>query len=106
MAPERFIAPKRMVVHCRKNDYDVYIGRGKCPKTGQYSKWRNPFVEGVDGTRDEVIEKYEQKLRNDQELLDSLHELKGKVLGCWCYPKRCHGEVLVKLVNEFLGTST
>lgn len=32
------------VVHCKKEKYDVYIGRG--------SKWGNPFILGKHGTRD------------------------------------------------------
>jgi hypothetical protein len=27
-------------------------------------------------------------------------ELKGKVLGCWCSPKACHGDILAKIANE------
>jgi len=30
----------------------------------------------------------------------SLHELKGKRLGCFCKPKLCHGDVLVELIND------
>jgi len=26
--------------------------------------------------------------------------LDGAVLGCWCHPKACHGDVLVKLIEE------
>lgn len=81
------------VVHCKKQRYDVYIGRP--------SKWGNPFVIGQDGTRDEVIKKYETWIRTQQHLLDALPELKGKILGCWCKPKSCHGDVLTKLVKEF-----
>lgn len=80
------------VVHSNKELYDVYIGRP--------SKWGNPFKIGVDGTRREVIEKYEQYILNSPHLLNSLHELEGKVLGCWCKPNPCHGDVLVKLVNR------
>ena len=29
-----------------------------------------------------------------------LGELRGKILGCWCKPKPCHGDILVKLVEE------
>jgi hypothetical protein len=82
------------VVHCKKNPFDVYIGRP--------SKWGNPFVIGPDGTRGEVIQKYEEYLRKSPELLSALPELKDKILGCWCAPKPCHGEVLVKLVSEFV----
>ena len=80
------------VVNKYKHIYDVYIGRG--------SKWGNPFVIGKDGTREEVINKYEKYLLNSPELLNSLHELKGKTLGCFCKPKACHGDVLVKYIRK------
>jgi hypothetical protein len=80
------------VVHCKKEKYDVYIGRP--------SKWGNPFTIGKDGTREEVIEKYETWIQTQPDLLSSLHELKGKTLACWCAPQACHGDVLVKLANE------
>lgn len=82
-----------IVVDHRREEYDVYIGRP--------SKWGNPFVIGKDGTRATVIAKYEKWIRSRPELIADLHELRGKVLGCWCSPKPCHGDVLVKLVNEF-----
>jgi len=82
------------VVHCKKEPFDVYIGRP--------SKWGNRFEIGKDGTREEVIEKYEQFLRSNSFLMASLPELKNKTLGCWCAPKVCHGDVLVKLVAEIL----
>jgi hypothetical protein len=83
---------KRKIVHCQRESYDVYIGRG--------SKWGNPYKIGVDGTRGEVIEKYRDYILNNKELLDDLPELKGKILGCWCSPKRCHGEVLLELIEQ------
>ena len=33
----------------------------------------------------------------DTPLLAALPELQGKVLGCWCAPLPCHGDVLVEL---------
>lgn len=80
------------VVHCKREKYDVYIGRP--------SKWGNPFVIGKDGTRKEVIKKYELWVRQQHHLMESIHELKDKTLGCWCHPKACHGDVLAKLVSE------
>ena len=80
------------VVHCHKSKYDIYIGRP--------SIWGNPFVIGNDGTREEVIEKYRQYILQKPELLNRLPELKDKVLGCWCSPKKCHGDVLVELINN------
>lgn len=80
------------VVHCKREPYDVYIGRP--------SKWGNPFRIGVDGSREEVLQKYREWARH-QSL--PLHELRGKTLGCWCHPKPCHGDILMELANENLG---
>lgn len=80
-----------LVVHCKRARYDVYIGRGR------ESKWGNPFTIGVDGTREQVIDLYEQWLLEQPELMAALGELAEKTLGCWCAPHRCHGEVLARL---------
>ncbi len=82
---------KKMVVNCKRDHYDIYIGRP--------SKWGNPFVIGKDGTREEVIAKYREYILNNEELKSSLPELKGKILGCWCSPKPCHGDVLIELLD-------
>jgi hypothetical protein len=26
-------------------------------------------------------------------------ELRHKILGCWCHPKACHGDVLAEIAN-------
>ena len=77
---------------------DVYIGRD--------SKWGNPFYikkdrNGceIEGSREDVIKSYEQWIRKQKYLIDSLHELKDKKLGCFCYPLPCHGDVLIYLVK-------
>ncbi|MHB8407806.1 MAG: DUF4326 domain-containing protein [Acidiferrobacterales bacterium] len=31
--------------------------------------------------------------------MSALGELRGKVLGCWCSPQACHGDVLEELAN-------
>jgi hypothetical protein len=81
----------QLVVHCKRAAHDVYIGRP--------SKWGNPFVIGRDGTRDDVIARYEAWLLEQPELVDALPELAGKTLGCWCAPRGCHGDVLASLAN-------
>lgn len=83
---------KTRVVHCKREKYDVYIGRP--------SKWGNPFTIGKDGTREQVIAKYRKWLKTQSHLLASLSELRGKVLGCWCSPLACHGDVLAKLAKQ------
>lgn len=67
------------------------------------SKWRNPFKIDMekrrrDGTREEVIAKYEGHL-HDSDLINEIHELRDKDLACWCAPKPCHGHVLLRLAN-------
>lgn len=81
------------VVHCKREPYDVYIGRP--------GKWGNPFTIGKDGTRKEVIDKYAEWLITQPKLINSLFELKDKKIACWCSPKECHGDVLAEIVNKF-----
>ena len=73
-------------------EYDVRIDR--------WSKWGNPFRIGKDGDRQEVVEKYmEYIIMERPDLMEALPELEGKVLGCWCKPKLCHGDALIKLIG-------
>ena len=82
------------VVNSRAEDYDVYIGRG--------SKWGNPFVirNKSDTERDRVCDAYEAWFKLQPELVNDLHELRGKTLGCFCKPKRCHGDFLAREANK------
>ena len=89
------------VVHCKKSEYDIYIGRP--------SLWGNPFSH-KDGTlaefkisnRAEAIQKYEEWILTQPQLMGSLYKLKGKTLGCWCSPKPCHGHVLARLIERYV----
>jgi protein gp37 len=91
------------VVHCHGEQpgttYDVYIGRENRRHGLLASPWANPFVIGKDGTRGEVIAKFETWLMGQPELLARLPELRGKRLGCWCAPQACHGDVLARLAD-------
>ena len=90
----RAIEPKALVVHWKKERYDVYIGR-----PGPFA---NPFRTGADGTREEVIAKFEAWLLDQPDFVQRVkRELRGKVLGCWCRPEKpCHGDVLARIANE------
>jgi hypothetical protein len=89
-------------VHHRKEPYDILIDRR--------SKWGCPFstkshskAKYLVKTRKESIDKHKEWLQygDGQYLLEDLHELEGKVLGCWCNPgQTCHGDIIVKLVNN------
>lgn len=90
--------PHKLVVNKRDRIEDgtkprVYVGRP--------TKWGNPFVIGVDGTRDEVIEMYRARLRLMPELREAAkRELRGKILVCWCAPQKCHADLLAEIANE------
>jgi hypothetical protein len=90
------------VVHCKRSPYDIYIGRGKDPRTGAPDLgWGNPFVIGRDGNRDEVVAKYRAWIESQPNLIRRAKlELRGKTLGCWCAPQACHGDVLIKIANS------
>ena len=83
---------QRMVVHCKRSKHDMYIGRPSC--------WGNPYLIGRDGDRTEVIARYRTWLLGQPVLIErAKRELKGKVLGCWCSPLACHGDVLSEIAN-------
>lgn len=88
----------------------VYIGRG--------SMWGNPFtsIQGrntkattVVATREESIEQYRQWLKNQIRSgcisREELAELYGKDLVCFCAPKPCHGDILIKAAAWAAGES-
>jgi len=85
------------VVNIRKTkEYDVYIGRP--------SPFGNPFIIGKDGTRDEVVAKYRpyfyRRMARDMLFRAAVHSLAGKVLGCYCKPKPCHGDVIAEYLDR------
>lgn len=73
------------------------------PKWGQpgdvridrVSKWGNPFHIGV-LTRDDVCNEYEVQFNGDISEISN-----AKRLGCWCKPRRCHGDFLKKRIDEY-----
>lgn len=87
------------VVHCKKEKFDVYIGR-----PGQ---WGNPFAMRSEGERQDVIEKYRiwiiGEIRDGRIKKEDVLRLRGKVLGCWCAPRACHGDVLLDIAEKLQG---
>ncbi len=91
------------VVHFKKEDYDVYIGR---LPGGKYNKWaypkelRDSFPKGT--PRKQIVDAYRDYVLSKPELIKDLCEIKDKVLGCWCKPsKSCHGDILVELISKY-----
>lgn len=82
---------KTTVVHCKRDPYDVYIGRP--------SKWGNPFQLTRESNRHRVVAQYRAWVTKQPELMRALNELQGKRLGCYCAPRLCHGNVLAELAD-------
>jgi hypothetical protein len=58
--------------------------------------WGNPFILDEDGDRDTVIKSYSSYLKMKPSLKNKSQDLRGKLLGCWCYPEDCHASALIK----------
>jgi hypothetical protein len=82
------------VVHCMKEPYDVYIGRGRCPCSKAMGEWGNPYshrpsrVRGVIvvGSVEEAIALHRRWLWDEVKAgwidLRELADLHGATLGC------------------------
>jgi len=83
------------VVNKRAAAYDTYIGRG--------SVFGNPYKIGEDGNRRDVIERYREyfydRIGVDPAFRHQVLALKGQVLGCFCAPQACHGDVIVEFLE-------
>ena len=84
------------------NPNHLYIGRSEEHhglEGAVESKWHNPYLLR-DYSREDSLRKYEERVRNSEELFNAIGELEGLELGCWCKPIPCHGDVLAKLFRE------
>lgn len=92
---------KSLVVHLKRDHHDVRIDRE--------TPWGNPIVlhdPKDDEERAAVLAAYKTWVLTSvnpraQWVRKHVHELRGKVLGCWCAPRPCHGDVLVELSNRW-----
>ena len=81
-----------------RNKNNVYIGRGT--KDLPASKWGNPHKLRGTNNRPKVVQQYSEYFSQNKELVNSVIQLKGKTLGCWCSPEQCHGEILHKAAGN------
>jgi hypothetical protein len=78
--------------------------------------FQNPFKLGKDGSgssRKKVLSDFRKyavaRLEVDQEFRNAVKELsqqEGKLLGCWCKPEVCHGDILIELSKELNSTDS
>jgi hypothetical protein len=88
------------VVDIRHAKFDVYIGRAGNGESGYFG---NPFKLAHESLRANVLEQYKiyffQRLERDKFFKERVMELRGKVLGCFCHPMSCHGDVIASYLN-------
>jgi len=86
---------KTKVINIKKGKCDIYIGRP--------SIFGNPYTIGRDGDRNEVVKQYKiyfyDRIEKDKDFKESISWLKGKKIGCYCYPLPCHGDIIVKYLE-------
>ena len=91
------------IVNLYKEPYDVYIGRSR--KGEPFNKWCNPFVidKSNPNSLSEVLDKYRKylwkEIKSGNITVEDLKNLDVKVLGCFCKPKDCHGDIIIKAVE-------
>jgi hypothetical protein len=87
------------VVNLRREKYDVYIGRAGHGQDGYFG---NPFPVGAYGGF--AFPRYRayflNRMKGDPEFRSRVEQLRGKVLGCFCKPCPCHGDVIVEYLEN------
>jgi hypothetical protein len=90
------------VVNVCKDAFDVYIGRDS-KRFGAGGKFANPFWMRDESQREKVIEDFRrylwEEIKTGKITKEELLALDGKRLGCYCHPKKCHGDVLVAAIE-------
>jgi hypothetical protein len=81
----------------------VFIGGARFPAAD--SPFCNPYKITKTDTRDSVIDRFKaqaaRRMEVDAAYRAAVLGLRGKVLGCWCRPERCHGDAIVELIDEW-----
>lgn len=95
------------VVNLKHNQpYTVYIGRPRYgqppnPLANQFSHLPKSLAKYQTITREESIERFREYARQTPIVLAAIERLKETdVLGCWCAPLACHGDVIIELWKE------
>ena len=79
----------------------VYIGRAGHGESGYFG---NPFKLTQEAARGSTLEAYRRyfydRLVSDDEFRARVLALKGKVLGCFCAPRPCHGSIVAEYLDS------
>ena len=85
-------------------DFDVYIGRANRRYRLARSPYANPFNITSECDREDAICHFRFWVLTSRDpqavyIREHVHELRGKRLGCWCFPSACHGSVLAEMAG-------
>jgi Domain of unknown function (DUF4326) len=84
------------VVHCKRAPRGSYVYIGRPSRFGNPFRLSDPTD---DRERDRVIVRYAEyfqtRIARDLEFRRAVESLRGRDLGCWCAPRRCHGEIIL-----------
>jgi len=98
-----------IVVNLRQDPYDVYIGRAG---RGHHGYFGNPIVLGKKcsvcgkthtkaGNTLPCFEIYFlDRIAKDDQFRRRIQALRGMVLGCFCKPRPCHGDIIVRWLED------
>lgn len=87
-------------VYTKNNVYIARLKQKYVKNAESASKWEMPFPEWGYGD-EETHTLYEEHLRGNKHLMESLPYLSGKYLGCWCKPEEhCHADIIINVYNE------
>jgi len=116
MAPD-----ETQVGHCKRDETDVYVGRGTGGRSmidteiGTRGWLGNPHRLDDGYTRAESIalfrDDFEARLRGDDEFRAAVRSLAEKTLGCWCQrldedEPACHGEIIAREADRLANLPT
>jgi len=97
-------AGQAVVANMRKGKDENLIkwarDKGLFVRIDRASKWGNKDDRQGEKYRQEVCKSFIKQYAESETMQAEIGELKGKVLGCWCYPKMCHGDYLAAQANE------
>lgn len=104
-----FGAETTIVVNRKKNPFTVDIGRPdrnihmNNTEVGEPGWLGNPYPKDEYGREiciEMFREDFEERIEEDDEFREAVEDLQGEVLGCYCKPAACHGDVILEYIKE------
>ena len=101
MIIEKLKRGETVVINMNRNFHALQYAKdnGLYEQVDRWTDWGNPFILDQDGNRNYVCDGFQVYFDLRKGLHKKLHRLKGKALGCHCFPERCHADYLKKLAD-------